>query len=73
MEKIVFGGYSMKGYKRYNELKEQYIYSKTFDKSDVLIGNYIHFDLRNIYGFDKNKIICNSCICEYMCHKLTYT
>ncbi|MBD3198048.1 MAG: hypothetical protein GF317_23560 [Candidatus Lokiarchaeota archaeon] len=60
----------MKGYKLYHELKTQYIYSKTFDRSDTLIGIFINCNIIRKYDFDENRKICRDCICEYMCNKM---
>ena len=60
----------MIGLKLFKELKNQYIYSKTFDKSYCFIDIYINCEMRNTYGFKGDIIICTECICEFMCKKL---
>ena len=71
IKKIVFGGFLMKGYRLYDELRNQYIFSKTFDKSDSMIGIFNNCEIRNVYGYSENKLICYECVCEYMCNKIS--
>jgi len=68
--RIAFGRYLMKGLRLIDTLKNQYIYSKTFDKSDTLIGIFLSCYSRKIYGHRNDNQSCKECVSQFICEKL---